>query len=347
MQEDTARIKSVLVRILPVFAFLVPFLILYWLYPTSFEATWKGRTYYLFFLWILCLEMILDWEELHPNIQKLRSKRALVLAIFLFLPTLYVITANYFGLNQIIVDISPRHLSQNSPADPFWANLMPLSIEYLVFAGLFVAIVLAEYGTRGLKKLPLSPCLIAIMGFVYVIDNLYPYGEFTPFQIFVPTTAIFAEKILNFIGYQTRLILGGSMPVLQAMNANGGWSASIAWPCSGVESLIIYTLTILLFLKKTVKSWTQGIVYFVVGAVVTYSINALRIVTIFVIAIDKGDWGRFHDYYGQLYSITWIVSYPLIIIGSQMLWSKIRSWQKIRDNRDLQGSEKSPQPSLQ
>lgn len=61
------------------------------------------------------------------------------------------------------------------------------------------------------------------------------------------------------------------------------------------------------------------------GVVVTYFINVLRIVTIFVIGINGGDWMAFHNIYGQLYSITWIVSYPLLIIGSQMLWAKIKN----------------------
>jgi exosortase/archaeosortase family protein len=61
------------------------------------------------------------------------------------------------------------------------------------------------------------------------------------------------------------------------------------------------------------------------GVVVTYFINVLRIVTIFVIGINGGDRMAFHDIYGQLYSITWIVSYPLLIMGSQMLWAKIKN----------------------
>jgi hypothetical protein len=64
-------------------------------------------------------------------------------------------------------------------------------------------------------------------------------------------------------------------------------------------------------------------VYFVFGAAVTYFINALRIVTIFMIAINGGDVGLFHNYYGQLYSLFWIMSYPLMIMGSRALWGRI------------------------
>jgi exosortase/archaeosortase family protein len=103
----------------------------------------------------------------------------------------------------------------------------------------------------------------------------------------------------------------------------------IAWPCAGIESLIIYTVTILIFLKGSNFSWKQRAAYFSIGAIVTYFINVLRIVTIFILGVQYGADSQqvndFHNYYGQLYSITWIVSYPLIIIGSQILWSKIQN----------------------
>jgi hypothetical protein len=42
-----------------------------------------------------------------------------------------------------------------------------------------------------------------------------------------------------------------------------------------------------------------------------------------MIGINGGDIAAFHSLYGPLYSIAWIVSYPLIILGSQSLWHKI------------------------
>jgi len=47
-------------------------------------------------------------------------------------------------------------------------------------------------------------------------------------------------------------------------------------------------------------------------------------VSIFIIGINGGDVWRFHDYYGSLYSITWIVAYPLIIIAIQTLLIKLK-----------------------
>jgi thaumarchaeosortase len=291
------------------------------LYPESFEATWKGRVYLLFFLWIFLLEMILSWEGLQTQrISDMKLIRESALIIGLSAPTLYVIVANFYGLNYMIENLAKQG---NVP----WASMMPLSIEYLVFAALFALIIMLEYGTSGLKDFSIPYVFLGTIGVIYVIDNMYPEGRFTPFQILVPTTTMFAASVLNLIGYQTRLVgIVDGMPTLFAWNSKGSWGAAIAWPCSGIESLIIYTVTILLFLKKSPIPWAHRVIYFVIGAIVTYFINIMRIVTIFVIGINGGDVWAFHRYYGQLYSVTWIMSYPLIIIGSRTLWGKIKNW---------------------
>jgi len=312
---------NILTRLLPLFSIIIPFLILYFLYPDSFEKTWKGRTYYLFFLWVFSLEIILNWDELQTRkISKMKSARTIAFIITLLIPTIYTIVANLYGLNTVIQELAERY-------NIFWAQCMPLSTEYLVFAVLFGLIVLLEYGINGLKDFSLSTVFLGIIGAIYTIDNIYPQGRFTPFQVLVPTTTMLAANVLGLMGYQTRLkppIEG--MPRLEAWNSQGHYGAQIAWACSGIDSLLIYTVIILLFLKKTAIPWKQRIIYFVIGAVITYFINVLRIAAFFIIAINHGDIWAWHNLYGSLCSITWIASYPLVIIGSRVLWSKIRNW---------------------
>ena len=343
--------KNDLIKILPILAFIIPFTILYFFQNTtglyfSFEMTWKGRTFYLFFLWIASLELILFWEKLQPKVSKLYSARTVAFILALLLPTIYIVASNYYAFpSKAIADWA----YQNRIDQPEW---IPLDVEYLVLSVFFTFIIWLEYGGKGLKNLLISPIFLAAIGTIYSIDNAYRYGSFTPFQILVPTTAMLAEKVLNLMGYKTMLILGESMPELRVKNPGETYwqaRANIAWPCSGVESLIIYTLIILLFLRITVPSWKQKIIYFTIGAIITYFINILRIVTIFMIAANTGGVGSpeaqsFHNYYGQLYSIVWIVSYPLIIIGSRALWAKIRSKKPIvAENQSLPNQDKPSQ----
>lgn len=324
-QQTLKKAVSILIAFLPLVSFIIPLAILYSLDPNSFEATWKGRTYYLFFVWLLSLELILNWDGLRTKkIWGIRSARTTAFVAALSTPTIYVVVANFFGLNAAILDLAEQS-GMRSP----WLEVVPLSTEYLVFAGLFALIVILGYGIRGLRNFAISTFFLGIIGGIYTIDNFYPQGTFTPFQIVVPTTATLASKALNLMGYST-LLRGpvNGMPYLAAWNAKGAFGASIAWPCAGVESLLIYTVTILLFLRKSPISRIAKTVYFVIGAIITYVINIMRIATIYVIGINNGDASAmaFHNYYGQLYSIAWIVSYPLIIIGTRALSTSVRNW---------------------
>src|SRR4030067_3722346 len=113
----------------------------------------------------------------------------------------------------------------------------------------------------------------------------------------------------------------------------------VAWPCAGIESLLIFTVLILLFLKRMPISWKAKAGYFAFGAAVTYFTNILRIVSIYLVALSGGDWNLFHAMYGPLFAIPWIVSYPLVILGTQSLWHRFANRKKENiTSKDSEGS---------
>jgi thaumarchaeosortase len=313
---------NLIMKLLPVAAFAVPLLWLYVLEPATFEAMWKGRTFQLFFIWLIVLELVLGWETLQKTrLQRLASARTAAFTASLALPTLYVAASYYWGLNDAIADWSTQmHIT--------WASSMPLSIEYLAFAAMFCAIMLLSFGFKGLKAFSLPAFFLIIVGAIYTIDNVFPYGQFTPFQIFVPTTTTLAAAILNLMGYTTNITYLQNTPTLTASDSHSLASASfsIAWPCAGIESFLIFTVVILLFLKRMPIGLKSKIGFFAFGAAVTYFINSLRIVNIFLAGITYGENSiqvqDIHFYYGPLYAMTWIVLYPLLILAAQNLWRK-------------------------
>lgn len=306
------KVVDALPKFLPLLAFIVPITILYFLDPVVFEKTWKGRMFDVFFLWLVSLEIILNWEGLKvEKIKKTISIRTGAFVVALSLPTLYVIISSFYGLSTIIGDFALQ-----GGMGAIYADTMAFTMEYLVFAIMFSAIILLEYGFHGLKTHLISPLFLTAIWAIYMIDNLSS-GNFTPFQILVPATSSLASNFLNFLGYTTTM--GSATDFVPTLTVHGlrWFSAQIGWPCSGIESLLIYSVTILLFLRYSGVSWSHGIVYFVFGAVFTYFINVLRIVNIFIIGADGGNIWPFHDIYGQLYSISWIAFYPLLIMLSQ------------------------------
>jgi thaumarchaeosortase len=327
------RYSGFLLKILPLIAFTVPLALLFFLNPldpylkvsaqTSFELMWKGRTFQLFFLWLIALEFILSWETIKTKIDLHNKARFLGFVVTLLLPTLYMVLEYYFGLNNAIVNWS----IQNGVT---WAGTMPIALEYLLFSVLFCLAVFASFGRKGLTGSALPTLFVALVGVIYVIDNVFPYGEFTPFQLLVPTTASLAAGMLGLMGYSTVSGIDTltGMPTLDVSGALGSAKFAIAWPCAGIESLLIFTAVALLFLKRLNISWRAKIGYFVVGAVVTYFINALRIAAIFTIGmqfgVDSDQVYMFHFYYGPLYAMAWIVTYPIIILASTSVWRRIR-----------------------
>jgi len=309
------------------FSFITPILLLFVLDPNSFNYTWKGRTLYLFFLWLLFLEIILDWEKLtQKNLASLKKPRIIVMGIMASIPIVYVMSVNFLGLDQTLTEIGKQiltfgHFSLDNLGS--W----PLSLEYLVFTIFFTVTIWLAYEVDGLKQFSISLCLLGAIGTIYMIDTFYPYGAFTPFQAFVPFTASSAAQVLNWMGYKTFFMpyqVQGT-PVLYVSGSSGSVGFGIGWPCAGVQSLFIYTCVILLFLKKSTIPMIQKIIYFIIGAIGTYIVNILRIVSIYIIAINQGMRAAqvFHDYYGELYSITWIIAYLIIIILSRTIPAKL------------------------
>jgi thaumarchaeosortase len=320
--QEIRKTKDSFLKTAPLIAFTFAILWLYLLYPMSFELMWKGRTFQLFFIWLIFVEVLLNWESIQTIRETtLFSIKSLTYILVLILPATYVVVSNYFGLNVFITSFSKQMNIQ-------WWDSMALSIEYLIFTFLSGLIIYLSFGKNGLKKFSIPIVFLGIVGTLYAIDNIFPYGEFTPFQLIVPTTAMIATQILSLLGYDTTLTTMNNMPRLTAIDPNNPLRSAtfdIAWPCAGIESLLIYSVIILLFLKRLPISWKRKTIYYMIGALITYLINILRIVTIFTIGMEQGDFQLFHFYYGPLYSISWIIFYPLIILAIQRSLKKIKS----------------------
>ena len=91
--STTRRTVEVALRFLPLFAFVFPIVMLY-LIPNTFnwafanDATWKGRIFYVFFLWLISLEIILAWEGLRTEKIKKESGHLFAFEVKSFFRTL-------------------------------------------------------------------------------------------------------------------------------------------------------------------------------------------------------------------------------------------------------------------
>lgn len=250
-------IKDAAESLLIPLAFSIPILILYFLDSNSFQTVWKGRTPYLIFLWLLFLELTLNWKKISKNrFQSLGYKRTAVFAVTLAIPTVYVIATHWLGLNAKIVELG-QILGASSFGEWFLYESWPQSVECILFFSLFTASILLLYGVVGVKRTSISLLFLGATGFFYMLDTFYPYGTFSLFQSFVPITTSFSAQILKWMGYgiQMQTIPSSYSEAYQGgilLSVSGGtqrFSAIVYWPCAGIQSLVMYTLVILLFIR--------------------------------------------------------------------------------------------------
>jgi thaumarchaeosortase len=315
-------------------AFIAPLIILYLIDSGSFDYLWKGRAPYFLFLWLLFLEAILGWKNLKAEHTTFWTKKTVLAAVILLLPTVYAAGLN-FGLHSGIVELGRAVGVPIINGDTWYlTHSWPFSLEYVLFAMFFVAAIWLLYGVQGLKSFAVSSFFIGGVGVFYMIDTFYPYGTFTILQSFVPVTVSGATSILNFLGYGTQTFPGGADGLGLIVTGAGekSYRAIVSWSCAGSHSLFLYSFMIMLFLRGTSISQMRKIVYVVVGAVGTFFVNILRIVAILVAGVNGGASlaTTFHEFYGEFFFITWMFIYlSVIFLFETRFIGKTRGTQKL------------------
>ena len=289
----------------------------------TFESTWKGRFFYLVFLWLLVIESAISWQEIVDK--KPRNRLILASLIIALIPTIYILATNFFGLDLVLLKAG-RYVfdihslgSSGEPSD-FLHLFWPLSLEYIVFTIFFMGAVSLAYKLRGLRAFAISFALLGGIGIAYMLDTIYPFGVFKPLQELALPTAATTAALFDLLGYSVQMHfpirLGESLlPSLTVTMGGKTASVTIAWACAGVHSLLLYVLIMFVFFKKTSISAFRKLLYFIIGLFGTFFVNVLRVYSIIIIMLQSGnDAGmNFHNTYGELYSFVWIFSYILLI----------------------------------
>jgi len=280
-----------------------------------FGWTWKGRMFYLIFLWLLFIESIIDWKSVIEKKPKnpYNTSASLICAL---VPTLYVLSINFLGLSQTILETGRK---LGITLDDFTYFHWPLSCEYTVFTIFFMMATALAYKKEGLGTFSLAFSFLGGVSVAYMFDTIYPFGVFKPLQEFTLPTAASAAALFDLLGYKTTLTFSStymdSLPCLTVSMGGKTAGVAIAWACAGVHSLLLYVLIILVFFKKANISDFRKLLYFIIGLFGTFSVNVLRIFSVVVIMLNYGrDAGIvFHNTYGEIYFFTWIFLYILLI----------------------------------
>ena len=312
-----------------------------------FDYTWKGRLFILFFMWLLVLEYSLNVGQEPKTDQENKPESKLkILATYIcaLIPIIYIISVNFLGLNQAVIQLGEALRGEYWRANfGDWEHILtaawPLSLEYLMFTVSFTATILLAYGKDGLKKFGISIGLIAGITAIYLTDTIFPYGVLKPLQLLALPTASCAAMLLDLLGYTFMMYYtpgASAMPIIRTRDfAGNSVNIGIAWPCAGVHSMFLYTLIMLLLFRKSSMSRFRKLVYFIVGAIGTYMVNVLRIITYYYIRTTTEENAAlaaetFHDVYGEILFVVWILLYILLIVCIQKFSLVEKTQQGIR-----------------
>lgn len=317
-------------KLLIPFSFIIIVLIVYIIDPLSLQQTWVGRAFYLFFLWLFALEFILGSRNPKPKTNSSTSWARIIGGFFmLMIPTIYLIGFYMLGLNNTVIEFGKflgvgQGLSLSDQVE-FVYTCFPLSLEYIIVAASIFMGVLLLLDFDGIRQFSVSISLLGLIGAFYMINTFRPYASasFPNFlsllspifpqsgvsiQGFVPFISSIVASVMQRMGYAVQMVVLPDSAVQMLVNGHG---FLIYWPCAGVYSLFIYTFVILLFLKGFPMSLRAKLGCFAIGAVGTFFVNILRLVSIINIYVTRGENAGdiFHDYYGELFFLFWIVIY--------------------------------------
>ena len=332
--SDIVHNKTLMRNFTVIFSFLLPLIILYVLFPESFQYTWKGRVQFIIFFWLFLLELALAWRELQPKLGLSYRTRTIAILLVMTIPTAYVVATSFFGLKAAVVELGKFAGVPYKTFGDFWVqDAWPLTVEYIVLAASFTTTVFLAYAKVGLRKILIAQFFLWATAFFYVIDTAAPMGVIWELQAFVPFTARSSATVLGWLGYQTLTSetssgLFGPGTILVTFREGSAFAVTVYWPSAGIHSLFIYTLTILLFIRNVSLSLWRKITYVCIGAVGTFAVNVLRIATICVIGLKVGSVAaqHFHDYYGELFFISWMLIYLAMILYGSKIVAKARNF---------------------
>ncbi len=296
--------------------FSLPFILLYIFVPATFELSWKGRMQYVIFVWLVLLETFLSKKRLvKPGVDAQQGKttaRFIIGFIALLVPTVFTLWQFMSG-GRSSVTLLGRLVGAPFPdLELDW----PLAFEYVLFACSFIlAVWLLQY-RDGLGRLKISLFFIGSVATFFMVDAFFHYGTAWLLQLFVPPIVSVAAFFLNALGYPTTTGPYADGYLLLLRKAGGhNMNLLVYWACAGVHSLVIYTFLILILFKNAEIPQKRKFIYIVVGAIGTFMANTLRIVSIGIIGVESGPEAShlFHEYYGELFFIAWIVVYMVTI----------------------------------
>jgi thaumarchaeosortase len=207
------------------------------------------------------------------------------------------------------------------------------------------------FGKKWYKIAPAGAIFLAGTAAFLATDAFFPYDTLGPLQFIVPIYLQIDQSVVNFIddyimnvgpenpnSSASPATARGNLLILNGLH--GPFALQVFWPSAGVDSMILFTLVMLAFLLKLEIPRKRKIIYFIVGAFGTATVNVVRITSLslyaLVVTTNVSEWEAFHSVAGMIMFLPWLGVY----LGIVMFIESKRM-------RRLQAGSVSPSPTSQ
>jgi thaumarchaeosortase len=305
----------------PLLVIILPIFFLMLADPNSFSFIWfwqreVGRAGFVFIFFLVAW----DFHDSRKKFKITKSKWRYVLAGVALAALLVYYSESIFNTDTIRVFVTSQlGVSQDSTLS------FLLGAEFVLYAFYCLAITAILYSPRA-TALMITPVIYSLgSGVLDFMDAYFPQDSLAFLQIWVYVIWNVVVFLLGALGYHTNvnptggtvsppsvLLLGNR---LYLWGYRGFMTFAIFWPSSGVVSMIVYSLVIVVLMVKLDASRKRKAIYAILGAAGTYFVNVIRItlIVLYVTYISL-DVETFHQSIGEVLFIVWIFVYLLLVI---------------------------------
>ena len=291
----------------------IPILLLFAVAPQTFELSWAGfgqlgRGGLFFVLFFLGFDLLSFGKR--DKVQWNYARKAVAVVAVLAASAYFV----EVGLGQTLTDLI-YSIGKSLGASGQVSNSFLMATDYAANTTYLILLTIILFGVSVLRRV-ITPIVFSLgMLFFYLLDAFFPYGTIGPLQFWANFIVAAVATLAGLVG----LPIYGLSNNLTIVGLHGVFHLVVYWPSVGVQSILIYSLVMVVIAAKIQAPLVRKAIYTVVGITGTVCLNIVRIFSIsmygYLYATSGQQLDAFHNVIGEILFPIWIVVFLMIILS--------------------------------
>ena len=289
----------------------IPVLFLFLIAPQTFELSWAGfgklgRGGLFFVLFFLGFDLLdfpktrIEWTQ----------ERGIATVLAVGVAVLYFVEV---GLGRELTE-AIYGVGRALGASGDFSNSFLMAADY-VADGIYLTLLTVVLFSPATIKRVVTPIVFSVgMLVFYLLDAFFPYGSLGPLQFW----ANFVVAGVALLARLFSLPIDGFTNHLNISGVHGYFRLVVYWPSVGVQSILIYSVVMVVMAAKLQAPRVRKLIYMLIGIAGTVFLNVVRIFSIayygYAYATSGQELDAFHNAVGEVLFPIWIVVFLVLII---------------------------------